>query len=127
MKTGNYGVGWTVRTVGVGLYNRYQKLSLKALPKWARVRDGRSDPDLGDRGVGVALLEARAAQLTGRVRGEVAVATARRAERHVHVDPERVAAELAPGSEGKGAVGRGRDAVRESGGHGETVFHPAAP
>ncbi|MEV8513127.1 hypothetical protein [Dactylosporangium sp. NPDC051484] len=41
VRTGNFGVGWTVRAVGVGLYNRFQRASNKKLPKWARIRGGK--------------------------------------------------------------------------------------
>jgi hypothetical protein len=41
VRTGNFGVMWTFRAVGVGFYNRFQGMSAKVLPKWARHRGGR--------------------------------------------------------------------------------------
>jgi hypothetical protein len=41
VRTGNFGVGWTVRAIGVGVYNRLQRASNKSLPRWARVRGGK--------------------------------------------------------------------------------------
>ncbi|WP_432986458.1 hypothetical protein [Dactylosporangium sp. CA-233914] len=41
VRTGNFGVGWTVRAFGVGVYNRFQRASNKSLPRWARIRGGR--------------------------------------------------------------------------------------
>lgn len=41
VRTGNAGVVWTVRAVGAGVFNRFQSVSGKVLPKWARLRGGR--------------------------------------------------------------------------------------
>lgn len=52
VRTGNAGVMWTMRTVGVGVYNRFQGLSAKTLPKWARLHGGRRWGFLMGRAVG---------------------------------------------------------------------------
>ncbi|UAC01528.1 hypothetical protein Dvina_07505 [Dactylosporangium vinaceum] len=41
VRTGNFGVGWTARAIGVGVYNRIQRASNKTLPRWARIRGGK--------------------------------------------------------------------------------------
>lgn len=41
VRTGNAGRLWTLRAVLVGLYNRWQGVSLKYLPRWLRLRGGR--------------------------------------------------------------------------------------
>ncbi|MFI5907050.1 hypothetical protein [Dactylosporangium sp. NPDC051541] len=41
VRTGNFGVSWTARAIGVGVYNRFQRASNKSLPRWARIRGGK--------------------------------------------------------------------------------------
>jgi hypothetical protein len=41
VRSGNAGLLWTVRAFLVGLYNRLQDVSAKALPRWLRLRGGR--------------------------------------------------------------------------------------
>jgi hypothetical protein len=41
IRTGNAGVFWTLRTFLVGMYNRYQGFSLKRLPRWLRIKNGK--------------------------------------------------------------------------------------
>jgi hypothetical protein len=52
VRTGNVGVMWSMRAVGAGFYNRFQGLSAKVLPKWARHRGGRHWGFLKGRAVG---------------------------------------------------------------------------
>ncbi|MER7007421.1 hypothetical protein ABT297_30865 [Dactylosporangium sp. NPDC000555] len=52
VRTGNAGVAWTMRAVGAGFYNRFQGLSVKVLPRWARLRGGRHWGFLKGRAVG---------------------------------------------------------------------------
>jgi hypothetical protein len=52
VRTGNFGVAWTVRAVGVGVYNRFQRASAKMLPRWARLRGGKEWNYLRGRAVG---------------------------------------------------------------------------
>ena len=77
-------------------------------------------PDLRDRRVRVRRPRRtrRGAELARRVGVEVAVTTAHRAERHVHVDAERHPPDLAQRLVGKRAVSRSRLALRECRRHG---------
>jgi hypothetical protein len=52
VRTGNAGVMWTMRAVGAGMYNRFQGISAKVLPKRARLRGGRHWGFLNGRAVG---------------------------------------------------------------------------
>ena len=76
-------------------------------------------PDLGDRGLGVRRARGAGlvAELLGGVGVEVAVAAADRAERHVHVEPERPAAELGERGLGQGPVRGSRVARGKRGRH----------
>ncbi|MEV6931056.1 hypothetical protein AB0M46_42105 [Dactylosporangium sp. NPDC051485] len=52
VRTGNFGAAWAARAIGVGFYNRFQGVSTKVLPKWARHRGGRHWGFLKGRAVG---------------------------------------------------------------------------